>query len=79
MRSQWSETNARLGIRQLTEMDAMTQRDIASVLAGESPCEVNATKCEYCPGGCQDLQAAGAAGVSGHKQPLPLLVVHGPI
>ena len=56
----WSATNSRLGIRTLAQMDTTTQKDIAAVLAGERPCEPNATKCEYCPGGCQDLREAGS-------------------
>ena len=45
-------------------MDAETQGDVASLLAGERPCEPNATKCEYCAGGCQDLQSLGAKAAS---------------
>jgi hypothetical protein len=56
----WATTNARLGIRTLNQMDAETKTDIASLLGGERPCEANATKCEYCANGCQDLRATGA-------------------
>jgi len=47
---EWSETNARLGIRTLAEMDAETRADTAALLTGARPCEDNATKCEYCKG-----------------------------
>ena len=56
----WAATNARLGIQTLSQMDAETQSDVASLLGGERPCEANATKCEYCVGGCQDLRAVAA-------------------
>jgi hypothetical protein len=53
----WAATNARLEIQTLSQMDAETKSDVASLLDGERPCEANATKCEYCAGGCQDLRA----------------------
>eukprot|EP01052_Picozoa_sp_SAG31_P033376 SAG31_NODE_3761_length_3906_cov_4.295246_2_plen_463_part_00 len=57
----WRETNVRLDIRTLEQMDADTRGDIAELLAGSRPCRQNATKCEFCPGGCQDLRGAAAA------------------
>ena len=57
--SAWTATNQRLAIRTLDQMDTETQGDIAELLAGERPCAANATKCEYCAGGCQSLRAVG--------------------
>eukprot|EP01052_Picozoa_sp_SAG31_P008738 SAG31_NODE_446_length_15587_cov_29.651989_1_plen_649_part_00 len=57
--SAWTATNQRLSIRTLDQMDTETQGDIAELLAGERPCAANATKCEYCAGGCQRLRAVG--------------------
>ena len=57
----FSATNARLGIRSLSEMDASIQGDVAELLGGARPCEANSTKCEFCEGGCQDMRSAEAA------------------
>lgn len=62
----------------LKEMDGATQHDVASLLAGETPCEANATKCEYCPGGCQDLQGLQAAGLNDDSAPCKVNDVGGP-
>ena len=59
----WAATNTRLEIRTLPQMDPETQGDVASLLGGARPCQANATKCEYCAGGCQDLRAVGVEGV----------------
>lgn len=71
----WAETNARLGLKLLDQMDAETQADVKALLAGKRPCAQNAstTKCEYCSGGCQSIRAAGAKGA-----PCALADVGGP-
>jgi hypothetical protein len=57
----WAATNVRLGIQLLAQMDSEARSDVAALLAGSRPCEPNASKCEWCEGGCQDLREAGAA------------------
>eukprot|EP01043_Picozoa_sp_COSAG02_P041669 COSAG02_NODE_3474_length_6681_cov_29.310696_6_plen_465_part_00 len=54
----FSETNKRLGIRTLAQMPQETRTDISALLLGARPCPKNATKCEFCEDGCQDLREA---------------------
>ena len=54
----FSDTNKRLGIHTLSQMPEETRADISGLLSGARPCPENATKCEFCEGGCQDLREA---------------------